>query len=197
SARTGSRTRRMRRPRAPPAPRSCAQRDRSISGPPTRIPLPLLPPRACLPGSPCRDGTAPRRAGGSAWSAAGPGASVPFRTSDTATMQARFGRYELLNRLAGGGMGEVYLARQRGAAGFEKLLVIKTLLPHLCEDEEFIHMFQDEARISAQLIHPNLCQSYEFDQIEGAWYIAMEYLRGEDVRRLWKAASLKGLTLPV
>ena len=64
------------------------------------------------------------------------------------------------------------------------------------EDEEFIHMFQDEARISAQLIHPNLCQSYEFDQIEGAWYIAMEYLRGEDVRRLWKAASLKGLTLP-
>ena len=67
-------------------------------------------------------------------------------------MPPAFGRYELLKRLAGGGMGEVYLARQRGLAGFEKLLVIKTLLPHLCEDEEFIHMFQDEARISAQLI---------------------------------------------
>jgi serine/threonine protein kinase len=108
-----------------------------------------------------------------------------------------FGRYELLKRLAGGGMGEVYLARHRGAAGFQKLLVIKTLLPHLCEDEEFIHMFQDEARISAQLIHPNICQTFEFDQIDGAWYIAMEYLRGEDVRRLWKAATVKGMSVPV
>ena len=107
------------------------------------------------------------------------------------------GRYELLKRIAGGGMGEVYLARQRGAARFEKLLVIKTLLPHLCEDEEFINMFQDEARISAQLIHPNICQTLEFDQADNTWFIAMEYLRGEDVRRVWKAAALKGLTIPV
>ena len=64
-------------------------------------------------------------------------------------MQAQFGRYELLNRLAGGGMGEVYLARQRGLAGFQKHLVIKTLLPHLGQDEEFIAMFTDEARLSA------------------------------------------------
>src|SRR5256714_15330918 len=96
---------------------------------------------------------------------AGPGASVLFRTSDTATMQAQFGRYELLKRLAGGGMGEVYLARQRGLAGFQKLLGIKTLLPHLCEDEEFIAMFTDEARLSRQLIHPNICQVFEVDEI--------------------------------
>ena len=62
-------------------------------------------------------------------------------------MQATFGRYELLQRLAAGGMGEVYLARLRGIAGFEKLVVVKTLLPHLCEDAEFIAMFKDEARI--------------------------------------------------
>ena len=108
-----------------------------------------------------------------------------------------FGRYELLKRLAGGGMGEVYLARQRGIDGFQKLLVIKTLLPHLCEDEEFITMFKDEARVTAQLIHPNICQVFEFEQVTGVFYMAMEYLRGEDLRRLWKACEQRGTPLRV
>ena len=112
-------------------------------------------------------------------------------------MHPSFGRYELLKRLAGGGMGEVYLARQRGLDGFQKLLVIKTLLPHLCEDEEFITMFKDEARVTAQLIHPNICQVFEFDQVGDTYYMAMEYLRGEDVRRMWKACELKGTPLRV
>ena len=112
-------------------------------------------------------------------------------------MHPTFGRYELLKRLAGGGMGEVYLARQRGLDGFSKLLVIKTLLPHLCEDEEFITMFKDEARLTAQLIHPNVCQVFEFDQVEGTYYIAMEYLRGEDLRRLWKACETRHQPLRV
>ena len=94
-------------------------------------------------------------------------------------------------------MGEVYLARQRGLDGFQKLLVIKTLLPHLCEDEEFITMFKDEARVTAQLIHPNICQVFEFDQVGDTYYMAMEYLRGEDVRRMWKACELKGTPLPL
>ena len=112
-------------------------------------------------------------------------------------MQAQFGRYELLKRLAGGGMGEVYLARQRGPAGFEKLLVIKTLLPHLCEDEEFIAMFKDEARLCAHLVHPNICQVFEFDEIGGTWFLTMEYLRGEDLRRLERACEQRGRPLPV
>ena len=112
-------------------------------------------------------------------------------------MHPTFGRYELLKRLAGGGMGEVYLARQRGLDGFSKLLVIKTLLPHLCEDEEFITMFKDEARLTAQLIHPNVCQVFEFDQVESTYYIAMEYLRGEDLRRLWKACETRHQPLRV
>ena len=112
-------------------------------------------------------------------------------------MHPTFGRYELLKRLAGGGMGEVYLARQRGIDGFQKLLVIKTLLPHLCEDEEFITMFKDEARVTAQLIHPNICQVFEFEQVSGVFYMAMEYLRGEDLRRLWKACEQRGTPLRV
>jgi serine/threonine-protein kinase len=112
-------------------------------------------------------------------------------------MHPSFGRYELLKRLAGGGMGEVYLARQRGIDGFQKLLVIKTLLPHLCEDEEFITMFKDEARVTAQLIHPNICQVFEFEQVGGVFYMAMEYLRGEDLRRLWKACEQRGTPLRV
>jgi eukaryotic-like serine/threonine-protein kinase len=112
-------------------------------------------------------------------------------------MPEQFGRYELLKRLAGGGMGEVYLARQRGPAGFQKLLVIKMLLPHLCEDEEFLAMFKDEARLCAHLIHPNICQVFEFDQAGGTWYIAMEYLRGEDLRRLWRACEQQERPLPV
>jgi serine/threonine-protein kinase len=112
-------------------------------------------------------------------------------------MHPTFGRYELLKRLAGGGMGEVYLARQRGLDGFQKLLVIKTLLPHLCEDEEFITMFKDEARVTAQLIHPNICQVFEFEQAGGVFYMAMEYLRGEDLRRLWKACEQRGTPLRV
>jgi hypothetical protein len=112
-------------------------------------------------------------------------------------MHPSFGRYELLKRLAGGGMGEVYLARQRGSAGFQKLLVIKTLLPHLCENEELIVMFKDEARVTAQLIHPNICQIVGFEQVDGIYYMAMEYLRGEDLRRLWKACEQNGTPLPV
>src|SRR5450432_2597008 len=112
-------------------------------------------------------------------------------------MHPTFGRYELLKRLAGGGMGEVYLARQRGIDGFQKLLVIKTLLPHLFEDEELIVMFKDEARVTAGLIHPNICQVFEFEQVDGIYYMAMEYLRGEDLRRLWKACEQNGTPLTV
>src|SRR6059058_1626862 len=112
-------------------------------------------------------------------------------------MHPTFGRYELLKRLAGGGMGEVYLARQRVIDGFSKLLVVKTLLPHLCDDEEFITMFKDEARVTAQLIHPNICQVFEFDQVSGVFYMSMEYLRGEDLRRLWKACEQRGTPLRV
>lgn len=108
-----------------------------------------------------------------------------------------FGRYELLKRIAAGGMGEVYLARQAGLEGFEKLLVVKVLLPNLAEDSEFIAMFLDEARIAARLDHPNIGQIYDLGEVDGAYYIAMEYIRGDDVVRLWKQARLKNKPVPM
>lgn len=108
-----------------------------------------------------------------------------------------FGRYELLKRIAAGGMGEVYLARQAGLEGFEKLLVVKVLLPNLAEDSEFIAMFLDEARIAARLDHPNIGQIYDLGEVDGAYYIAMEYIRGDDVVRLWKQARIKYKPVPM
>ncbi|HEY3447691.1 MAG TPA: serine/threonine-protein kinase [Myxococcales bacterium] len=108
-----------------------------------------------------------------------------------------FGRYELLKRIAAGGMGEVFLARQVGMQGFEKLLVVKVLLPHLVEDQEFVTMFFDEARIAARLNHPNVAQIFDLGDVEGSYYIAMEYIHGDDVVRLWKTARTQEKPVPL
>src|SRR5690349_17049878 len=91
---------------------------------------------------------------------------------------AHLGRYELLARLATGGMGEIFLGRLEGAAGFEKLYVIKRVLPHLADDARFRTMLIDEARIAAKMSHPNICQVYELGEDKGQLFIAMEYLEG-------------------
>jgi len=91
---------------------------------------------------------------------------------------ARLGRYELVARLATGGMGEIFLARLEGAAGFEKLFVIKRILPHLADDVRFRAMLIAEARIASVMTHANLCQVYELGETLGQLYIVMEYLEG-------------------
>ncbi|MBI5481808.1 MAG: serine/threonine protein kinase, partial [Deltaproteobacteria bacterium] len=93
----------------------------------------------------------------------------------------RFGKYTLIARLAKGGMAEIFFARLEGVAGFEKPLVIKRLLPDLAEDQEFVSMFLDEARLVARIGHPNICQVYELGEFEGQYFIAMEYLEGAPV----------------
>jgi eukaryotic-like serine/threonine-protein kinase len=109
----------------------------------------------------------------------------------------RFGKYTLLTRLATGGMGEVYVAQMGGAAGFEKQVVIKRILPQLANDEQLVRMFLDEARITAQLNHPNICQVFELGEIDGEYYIAMEYLEGLPLSRLIHKHSLGGIDLRV
>src|SRR5277367_4208496 len=92
--------------------------------------------------------------------------------------QSRLGRYELLARLATGGMGEIFLARLEGVAGFEKLYVVKRILPHLADDQRFRQMLISEARIASKLNHANICQVYELGETDGQLYIVMEYLEG-------------------
>jgi serine/threonine-protein kinase len=89
-----------------------------------------------------------------------------------------FGKYSLVAKLATGGMAEIFLARLVGAAGFEKLVCIKRILPHLAKDQQLVQMFLAEARIAAQISHPNVCQVFELGEIDGRYFIAMEYLEG-------------------
>jgi serine/threonine-protein kinase len=96
----------------------------------------------------------------------------------------RLGKYQLLRKLATGGMAEVFLAKTDGPMGFEKLLVIKRILPHLAEDPQFVEMFLGEAKLAAQLNHPNLVQIFDFGRAEGSYFIAMEYIDGENLRLL-------------
>ncbi len=111
-------------------------------------------------------------------------------------MAVAFGRYELLKKIASGGMGQVFLART-AQQGFQKLVVIKRILPHLVEDEEFRTMFEDETRLAATLNHPNLVQIFDQGEAGGSLYLAMEYVAGEDVRRVERQARRKEKKLPL
>jgi serine/threonine protein kinase/predicted ATPase/Tfp pilus assembly protein PilF len=94
-----------------------------------------------------------------------------------------FGKYQLVKKLAAGGMGEVFLTRSTAAGGFEKLLVLKRILPHLSDNKEFLDLFLDEARIAARLNHTNIVQIFELGDVNGAWYLLMEYVAGKDLRQ--------------
>ncbi len=95
-----------------------------------------------------------------------------------------FGKYFLMKKLAAGGMGEVFLAKQQGPAGFQKMLVVKKVLSHLTESKEFVEAFLGEARLAAQMNHRNIVQVFELGQESGAYFIAMEYVQGKSLRDL-------------
>jgi serine/threonine protein kinase len=96
----------------------------------------------------------------------------------------QFGDYHLLEKIATGGMAEVWRARAYGLAGFEKILVIKKVLNNLSGDDEFIRLFIDEARIAVQLLHVNIVQVFDLGEVNGHYYMAMEYVHGQDLARL-------------
>ncbi|MBK8173309.1 MAG: protein kinase [Sandaracinaceae bacterium] len=99
----------------------------------------------------------------------------------------RFGKYALLRKFATGGMAELFLALQRSVAGFEKMLVVKRILPNLAQDKNFITMLLREARIAATLNHPNIAHIYDVGVENGEYYIAMEHVHGEDLRSIVRA----------
>jgi serine/threonine-protein kinase len=96
----------------------------------------------------------------------------------------RLGRYELLVPIARGGMARVWAARLHGQRGFQKLVAIKTILPHLAEEPEFERMFLDEARIASGVHHPNVCEIYELGEERGVLYLAMEWVNGDSLSRV-------------
>ena len=95
-----------------------------------------------------------------------------------------FGKYLLLERINVGGMAEVFIAKAFGVEGFERFLAIKKILPTMAEDQEFITMFIDEARVSVQLNHANIVHIHELGKYEETYYIAMEYVAGRDLRTI-------------
>ena len=110
----------------------------------------------------------------------------------------QFGDYHLLERIATGGMAEVWRARAYGLAGFEKILVIKKVLDSLASDDEFIKLFIDEARIAVQLLHVNIVQVFDLGEVNGHYYMAMEYVHGQDVARLvTRARDLGPFPIPL
>jgi tRNA A-37 threonylcarbamoyl transferase component Bud32 len=102
------------------------------------------------------------------------------------------GRYELLLRVARGGMASVWAARLRGARGFTKLVAIKTMLPDISEDPDLQRMFLEEARIASGIRHPNVAQTLELGEEEGLLYIAMEWIDGETLSSVLKEAAFAG-----
>ncbi len=107
------------------------------------------------------------------------------------------GKYELLKQLAVGGMAEIYLARQSGPEGFSKLVVIKRILENLAAQERFVQMFLDEARVAARFNHPNIVQIFDLGREEDAFYIAMEYIPGEDIKSLVRRCAKRRQRIPI
>ncbi len=107
-----------------------------------------------------------------------------------------FGRYLLINRLSRGGMGEIFLAKH-GLAGFEKLAVIKKVLPHLAADESFISRFVDEAQVAIKLQHVNVAQVFEVGRVGDEYFLALEYVEGRDLRRTLSLLGHRKQRLPV
>jgi TonB family protein len=110
----------------------------------------------------------------------------------------RFGQYELLEKIASGGMADLFRARRTGVEGFQKIVAIKKILPHIADNDEFITMFADEAKLAAQLNHPNIVHIYDLGKIQaGGYFIAMEYVEGTDLKTILRSGREVNLPLPV
>lgn len=115
--------------------------------------------------------------------------------SSSESFPRRFGKYHLLGPLAQGGMGALYLA-VTGSSGLERLLVIKTVLPHLADDE-YVARFRDEAKVVVQLSHANLIPVFDAGQVGGELFLAMDFVEGKDLRAVWNRCAKKGVAFPV
>jgi serine/threonine protein kinase len=107
-----------------------------------------------------------------------------------------FGRYELEQLISRGGMGAIFLAHMKGAAGFRKRVVIKKILPHLSQNPDFVTRFIDEANIVVSLTHGNIVPVFDMGEVDGQYFIAMEYIAGRDLRDIINRYDQLGETMP-
>ncbi len=177
---------------APPAPRPAPQAPPARPQPPPAAakpePPPVTPPPVAPPPAtvepPLFDAAATQR--------------IPLFLEEPGEQPGeRFGQYTLLERIAVGGMAELWKARMRGVEGFQKTVAIKRILPHMTDNAEFVGMFIDEAKLAAQLTHPNIVHIYDLGKIGRDYYIAMEYVEGKDLRSLLNAGNRLGVRLPL
>ncbi|HEU5161647.1 MAG TPA: protein kinase, partial [Thermoanaerobaculia bacterium] len=115
----------------------------------------------------------------------------------TARPGAKFGQFVLVEKIATGGMAEIWKAQMQGVEGFEKIVAIKRILPHLSADQEFVAMFVDEAKIAARLNHPHITHIYDLGRASGSHYIAMELVEGHDLKSALRRASENGHPMSV
>ncbi|HKQ70493.1 MAG TPA: protein kinase, partial [Polyangiaceae bacterium] len=106
-------------------------------------------------------------------------------------------RYRVIEKLASGGMAEVFRAESAGLEGFKKQVAIKRVLPHLSEKKKFISMFLDEARLSAHLSHSNCVQVFDIGVGDNAYFIVMEYVDGADLKAVLETLKKQGREIPV
>ncbi|MDA0713503.1 MAG: serine/threonine-protein kinase, partial [bacterium] len=107
------------------------------------------------------------------------------------------GKYALLRKIASGGMAEVFLAKHIGLDGFEKLVVLKRILPHLASQREYVSMFLDEAKTAADLRHSNVVNTFEFGEDKGVYFMVMEFLHGQDLRSIYRKALQTKMEIPL
>ena len=123
----------------------------------------------------------------------GPATTMPIEPAGT----HGYGPYQLLERVAVGGMAEVFRAKRTGVEGFEKVVAVKRILSHLSDNKEFVDMFIDEAKMVAGLAHPNVAQIFDLGKHDKNYWIAMEYVHGRDLRTIIRRAKERGLKIPL
>ncbi len=125
------------------------------------------------------------------------GTDADFEVSKVEAHERRLGRYELVYEIGHGGMANVYLARARGPAGFQKWFAIKRVHDQLAKNRDFVNMFLDEARIAAAIQHPNVAQVFDLGEADGRYFLAMEYLHGEPLTALATRCSVSLGHVPI
>ncbi|MGZ5444377.1 MAG: TonB family protein [Thermoanaerobaculia bacterium] len=126
-----------------------------------------------------------------------PSAADAAKAEEEPVDGVKFGQYVLTEKIATGGMAEVWKARMRGVEGFQKIVAIKKILPHLSDNQDFIEMFVDEAKLAAQLNHNNIIHIYDLGKIQTSYYIAMEYIDGYDLKTILRRGEERGNPMTV